>query len=46
MYSDSAQKCGGVHRKMISTISQAFSGAWPVAAAQPIIGRKAPASRR
>ena len=32
MVSDSAQKCGGVQKKMIATMSQAFSGAVALAA--------------
>ena len=43
MVSDSAQKCGGVQKKMIATSSQAFSGAVPLAAAQPTAGGSAPA---
>jgi hypothetical protein len=45
MKSASAQKCGGVHMKISANISTASSAdADPVAAAQPIIGGKAPAA--
>ena len=44
MNSAKAQKCGGVHMKMTMTIKTASSPTCPVAAAQPIIGGKAPAA--
>jgi hypothetical protein len=42
--SDSAQKCGGVQRKMRPNRSQASVAHVPVAAAQPITGGNAPAA--
>src|ERR1700738_4095975 len=40
--SDSAQKCGGVQRKMMRKRTSGSSPTWPVAATQPITGGSAP----
>jgi hypothetical protein len=42
--SASAQKCGGVHMKMIANSATLSSDIEPVTQAQPIIGGKAPAA--
>src|SRR6516225_6647806 len=42
--SDSAQKCGGVHRKMIRNKMNGSSAIPPVEAAQPTTGGSAPAA--
>ena len=44
MNSASAQKCGGVQKKISANIATASTETPPVTAAQPIIGGKAPAA--
>src|SRR5260370_34965993 len=43
-YSDNAQKCGGVQKKMIANSASPPQPISPVTAAQPISGGKAPAA--
>ena len=42
--SESAQKCGGVHKKITANSANAGEPRWPVTAAQPTSGGTAPAA--